>query len=148
MPEQGPAQTDRAAALAGLLALAGAAALLCEVVWLRRLSLAFGSTGLALTTGVQSAASTLDDSGSSGAILAIGAGTVVGFTASSFELRTGFLRARHVPPGIPGVRLVSRGATVAPAGATFAPDESDWLGRLDTIELPPAAGSANNTSAS
>ncbi|MCK6502374.1 hypothetical protein L6R53_03085 [Myxococcota bacterium] len=32
-----------------LLALSGAGALLCEVVWLRRLLLAFGSTGLALT---------------------------------------------------------------------------------------------------
>ncbi|MCB9777504.1 MAG: hypothetical protein H6742_02975 [Alphaproteobacteria bacterium] len=49
MPEQPPGTHDRAAALAGLLALSGAAALLCEVVWLRRLSLAFGSTGLALT---------------------------------------------------------------------------------------------------
>ncbi|NOY27909.1 MAG: hypothetical protein GXP62_18755, partial [Oligoflexia bacterium] len=32
-----------------LLALSGAGALLCELVWLRRLTLAFGSTGLALT---------------------------------------------------------------------------------------------------
>ncbi len=32
-----------------LLALSGAAALLCEVVWLRRLTLLFGSTGLALS---------------------------------------------------------------------------------------------------
>ncbi|RME23973.1 MAG: spermidine synthase, partial [Deltaproteobacteria bacterium] len=37
------------ASLAALLAVSGAGALLCELVWLRRLSLALGSTGLALT---------------------------------------------------------------------------------------------------
>ncbi len=37
------------ASLPALLAVSGAGALLCELVWLRRLSLAFGSTGLALT---------------------------------------------------------------------------------------------------
>lgn len=40
---------DRASHLPWLLALSGAAALLCEVVWLRRLTLLFGSTGLALS---------------------------------------------------------------------------------------------------
>ena len=39
---------DLPARVALLLLGSGAAALLCELVWMRRLSLAFGSTGLAL----------------------------------------------------------------------------------------------------
>lgn len=44
-----PSPARSPGALAALLALSGASALICEIVWMRRLALAIGSTGLALT---------------------------------------------------------------------------------------------------
>jgi hypothetical protein len=102
-----------------------------------------GSAGLTLTTGVQATASSLDDSATSGAILGIAAGTVVSLGASAtVTLRTGGLRALHLPgdlPATPGfVRLPGAAAFVDPGGVSFVPGAS--LSLPNDLGLPAAAG--------
>ena len=84
------------------------------------------STGLTLSTGVQATPGTLDDSGTSGVILTVPAGSSVGLgAATSVTLQTGSLQGQHLPGVLPpppsGALLTGQGAYVAPNGVTFAP---------------------------
>lgn len=84
-----------------------------------------GSAALTLTTGVLPAPATLDDAATSGAILDFAAGTTVGFGVGSVTVRSGGLRARHLPGDLPpaaaAARLPGAAVSIDPAGVTFAP---------------------------
>lgn len=100
------------------------------------------SVGLPLSAGSQSVAVSLDDSATSGATLAIDAGAVVNDgSATSLTLRSGSLRARHLPvdlPTTPGTpMLASRGVMIAPVTATFTPGA--------TLSLPDDLGAQGSS---
>lgn len=127
-------QGDAAAAVEGdelsSVTLAVAASDRIEVPFVVYLPDVAPSAGLVLNAGVQASAAALDDTATSGAVIAVPAGVDVGLGAEpSAELRTGVLQAHHVPPltefGQPlaltdGV-LSSRGIQIEPASATFSP---------------------------
>ena len=96
------------------------------------------SVGLTLPTGTLPGAVTLDDSATSGAIVAFASGTAVGHgTASSVELRSGKLALGHIPVlpvAAGGTRLAGRAVVVDPADTTFAPGGS--LSMPNDLGLP------------
>ncbi len=97
----------------------------------------------AVATGVALAATTLDDTATSGARLLLGNGTVVAATGATATLRLGALQRPHLPGELPaatsGVRLWTRAIFVEPATATFAP--------AATLELPDDLGLPGATTA-
>lgn len=112
-----------------------------------------GSSGLPLVAGALAATATLDDSATSGAVLVIPAGTIVGFGAATNDtLRSGSLRHDHVPPlrlTDGRAALVTRGVQLHPASSTFAPGAHLTVpndialpanGTAELFELGPADG--------
>jgi len=84
------------------------------------------SSGLLLTAGTQATTQVLDDSGSSGAQLAVLAGSSVGSgTAATVTVRTGVLASGHLPGELPlasaGAQLFGRAVFVDPPSVTFTP---------------------------
>lgn len=104
-----------------------------------------GSTppvGPPLMVGTAMAQWILDDTASSGAIVAIPAGTSVGgVTGPTVELRTGGLLSRHLPgdPPVPasGARLWGAGVLIDPVAITFSPGVA--LSMPNDLGLPAAA---------
>ncbi|MGE0143467.1 MAG: hypothetical protein AB7I19_06940 [Planctomycetota bacterium] len=90
------------------------------------------SQQLDVATGVLASTEVLDDSGRSGAVLTLPAGTAIASgTLTTLQLRLGRLRSDHLPPLVPevgGARLISRGIHIAirpfdavPNAATISP---------------------------
>jgi len=94
------------------------------------------SAGLALNAGTQVATATLDDSGTSGAVLTVPSGISLGLGgASAGTLRTGVLQADHLPPMSVGPQPVASGAILSTRGVQIEPAEATFSPGID-LDLP------------